>query len=125
MRYSPGSAITRPGARRLRSSPPRCTMVRRGSPPPRRYRAVLLLAPVLGLVAVAPAYAMPYVPHVSSPHVARPASHATRKLSVKMVRKPAAYVHVTKASFSWRHTGTVRRTTCKLDGKRATLCRRG
>jgi hypothetical protein len=100
-------------------------MVRRGSPPPRRDRAVLLLAPVLGLAAVAPAYAMPYVPHVSTPHVARPASHATRKLSVKMVRKPAAYVHVTKASFSWRHTGTVRRTTCKLDGKRATLCRRG
>ena len=35
-----------------------------------------------------------------------------------MVRKPAAYVHVTKASFSWSHTGTVRSTTCKLDTRK-------
>ena len=95
-------------------------MVRRGPSLPRRHRAVLLLALAIGLVAAAPAYAMPYVPHVT-----RPASHATRKLTVKMVRKPAAYVHVTRASFSWRHTGTVRRTTCKLDTRRATSCRRG
>jgi hypothetical protein len=46
----------------------------------------------MGLVAVAPAYAMPYVPQVT-----RPASHVTRKLMVKMARKPAAYVHVTRA----------------------------
>jgi hypothetical protein len=95
-------------------------MVRRGSSRPRRHRAVLLLALGVGLVAAAPAYAMPYVPHVT-----RPVSHATRKLSVKLVRKPAAYVHVTRASFSWRHTGTVRRTTCKLDTRRATSCSRG
>ena len=95
-------------------------MVRRGPSLPRRHRAVLLLALVIGLVAAAPAYAMPFVPHVT-----RPASHATRTLTVKMVRKPAAHVHVTRASFSWRHTGTVRRTTCKLDTRRATSCRHG
>ncbi len=95
-------------------------MVRRGSPFPRRHRVVLLLALVISLTAAAPAYAMPYVPHVT-----RPASHATRKLTVKMLRKPAAYVHVTRAWFSWRHTGTVRRTTCKLDIRRATSCRHG
>src|SRR4029079_3070323 len=121
MRYSPRSAITRAGARRLRSPlPPRCNMLRRGPSLPRRHRAVLLLALVIGLVAAAPAYAMPYVPHVT-----RPASHATRTLTVKMVRKPAAYVHVTRASFSWRHTGTVRRTTCKLDSRRGSSCRHG
>src|SRR3954449_11761465 len=95
-------------------------MLRRGSPLPRRHRAVLLLALVAGLVAAGPAYAMPYVPHVT-----RPASQVTRQLSVKLVRKPAAYVHVTRASFSWRHTGTIRSTTCKLDTSRATSCRRG
>src|SRR3954454_1355685 len=95
-------------------------MVRRGSLLPRRHRAVPLLALVAGLVAAAPAYAMPYVPHVT-----RPASHVTSKLTVKLVRKPAAYVHVTRASFSWRHTGTVRSTTCKLDARKATSCRHG
>ena len=65
-------------------------------------------------------YAMPYVPQVT-----RPTSHATRKLTVKMVKKPAAYVHATKASFSWSHTGTVRSTTCKLDTRKATSCKRG
>jgi hypothetical protein len=95
-------------------------MVRRGSSLPRRHRLVLLLALVTGLVSAAPAYAMPYVPEVT-----RPPSHTVRKLTVKMVRKPAAYVHVTRASFSWRHTGTVRSTTCKLDTRRATSCKRG
>jgi large repetitive protein len=80
----------------------------------------MLLALAMGLVAAAPAYAMPYVPHVT-----RPASHATRKLTVKLVRKPAAYVNATRASFSWRHTGTVRSTTCKLDTRKATSCKRG
>ena len=74
----------------------------------------------MGLGAAAPAYGMPYVPQVT-----RPASHATGKLTVKLVKKPAAYVHVTRASFSWRHTGTVRSTTCKLDTSRATSCRHG
>jgi hypothetical protein len=95
-------------------------MVRRGSSRPRRRRSVMLLALAMGLVAAAPAYAMPYVPHVT-----RPASHATRKLTVKLVRKPAAYVNATRASFSWRHTGTVRSTTCKLDTRKATSCKRG
>src|SRR6478609_3882485 len=95
-------------------------MVRRGPSLPRRHRVVLLLALVIGLVAAAPAYAMPYLPQVT-----RPTSHTVRKLTVKMVRKPAAYVHVTRASFSWSHTGTVRSTTCKLDTRRAASCHRG
>jgi hypothetical protein len=71
----------------------------------------------MGLVAAAPAHAMPYVPQMTA--------HTATRLTVKMVRKPAAYVHVTKASFSWSHTGTVRSATCKLDTRRATSCKRG
>jgi hypothetical protein len=71
----------------------------------------------MGLVAAAPAHAMPFVPQLTA--------HTATRLTVKMVRKPAAYVRVTRASFSWTHTGTVRSTTCKLDTKRATSCTRG
>ena len=60
---------------------------------------------------------MPYVPQLTA--------HTATGLTVKMVRKPAAYVRVTRASFSWTHTGTVRSTTCKLDTRRATSCQRG
>ena len=72
----------------------------------------------MGLVTAASAQAMPYVARME-------ASHATAKLSVKLVKKPAAYVHATKASFSWSHTGTVRSTTCKLDTSKATSCKKG